>query len=187
MACARTIIRLTAIAAALVLLAACAERQPPVARSTTSDAASAWTVSAAGYGPVEIGMTPEEGSAALGRPLLALNAGQEDACAYVFPNGDADAAIAFMVAHGRIARVDVDTPGIATEAGAQVGDSEEKALALHSGAVVQPHKYGDPGDHYLVITAPDGAHALILETWDGKVSLIRAGRLPEAAYVERCS
>jgi hypothetical protein len=71
--------------------------------------------------------------------------------------------------------------------GAEVGDSEASAWALYPAAENQPHKCGDAGDLYLVIAAPDGAHVLILETWDGKVSHIRAGKLPEAEYVEGCS
>jgi hypothetical protein len=172
-----------------IALAACAGRQPP---ATPPDAAASapgapWTVSDQGYGPVRIGMTTEEASAAFGRPLLPLNPNEEAACSYVFPDGDVDAEIAFMVAYGRIARVDVDTAGIATDAGAEVGDTEASVLALYADAEVQPHKYGDADDHYLVIAAPDGAYALIFETWDGEISDIRAGKLPEAAYVEGCS
>jgi hypothetical protein len=187
MAYERSTIRVLTVAAVLALLAACAQHHQPVPTSKTPEAPSAWTISAAGYGPVGIGMTPAEASAALGRQLLALNAETEESCSYVFPGGDVDASFAFMTAYGRIARVDVDQPGIATDAGAEVGDSEAAALALYPTAEVQPHKYGDPQDHYLVIAAPDGAHALILETWDGKVSYIRAGKLPEAEYVEGCS
>ena len=87
----------------------------------------------------------------------------------------------------RIVRVDVDQPGIATETGVEVGDGEADALARYPQAEIQPHKYGDAGDHYLVVPSADGASALILETWDGKVSYIRAGKLPEAGYVEGCS
>jgi len=175
--------------AAAALLAACAGRQPPATEAKTPEveAVSAWTVSADGYGPAMIGMTPDEAGAALGRPLLPLNAGEEEACSYVFPDGDVDGEYAFMTAYGRIVRVDVDQPGIATEAGVQVGDSEADALARYPQAEVEPHKYGDAGDHYLVIPSATGSSALVLETWDGEVSYIRAGRLPEAAYVEGCS
>lgn len=174
------------LASAIVMLAGCTAHQPPTPRSDGA-VADAWTVSDQGYGPVKVGMTPEEASTVFGRPLFPLNAEEEEACSYVFPDADVDAEVAFMVAYGRIVRVDVDQPGIATAAGAQVGDSEESALALYPGAEVQPHKYGEVRDHYLVTTNPDGAHALILETWDGKVSYIRAGKLPETAYVEGCS
>ncbi len=184
MARASTLIVLP-IAAAVFLLGACADRPP--AESKAPETVSPWTVSADGYGPVKIGMTPEEASAALGRPLADLNAGEEESCSYVFPDGDVDAAYAFMTAYGRIVRVDVDLPGIATETGVEIGDSEADALARYPQAEVQPHKYGDAGDHYLVITSAEGTRALILETWDGEVSYIRAGKLPEAGYVEGCS
>lgn len=187
MARARILTALSIAAATTVLIAGCAERRPPATEDKMPETASPLTVSANGYGPATIGMTPEEASQALGRPLLPLNAEEDEACSYVFPDGDVDAAYAFMTAHGRIVRIDVDQPGLATDAGAEVGDSEADALARYPQAEVQPHKYGDAGDHYLVIPSADGTRALILETWDGEVSYIRAGRLPEAAYVEGCS
>jgi hypothetical protein len=142
-----------------------------------------------GYGDVKVGMTPQEASAALTRPLLPLNAGEEDEpCYYLFPDGDPDKPIAFMVSEGRIARVDVDQPRVTTAEGGEVGDSEQAVIDLHSARlVVSPHKYGGPNDHYLTARSPDGASALVYETRDGTITSFHAGKLPEAEYIEGCS
>ncbi len=185
MAVIETVARVALLGAALAL-AACTEAQPEPAGSPGAGA-GAWTVSEQGYGPVRVGMTPAEASRAFGKQLLPLNQGEDEACSYLFPDGDEDAEVAFMVTDGRIARVDIDQPGIATDAGAEIGDSEDSVMGLHPDAVVQPHKYGGPQDHYLVISAPAGDAALVYETSDGIVDYIRAGKLPEAEYVEGCS
>lgn len=184
--------QLLVIGAALAL-AACDPRQPQATDSAPAASSSqpaqsemAATVSAQGYGGVRVGMTPAEASAALGVPLTTANPGEEDEpCYYITPGGSFDGPVAFMVTEGTVARVDVDKPGVATAARAEVGDSEASVLALYPDAGVSPHKYGDEGDHYVEVREGDGA--LILETWDGKVQSIRAGRLPEARYIEGCS
>lgn len=178
--------------AALVLLAGCDGRMPqaqhePAAQSG-ADARQETAVGFQGYGPVQVGMTPAEAAAA---SALDLRPGTPDAaaelCYYLVPGGDFAADPAFMVSDGRIARVDVDQPGFATAEGATVGDSEARILELYPDAEVTPHKYGDPGDHYLTVRDATGSHAMVFETAEGVVRQIRAGRLPEAGWIEGCS
>jgi hypothetical protein len=174
-------------------LAACDSRTPQPA-TAAADAASSTspastpTAGPAGYGAITIGMTPPEANTAMALDLRAANPGEEtEPCYYVMPGGDFEADPAFMVSEGRIARVDVDKPGIATAEGAQVGDSEARIMELYRGAEVTPHKYGDEGDHYVTVLDADRGRALVFETWDGSVKMIRAGKLPEAEWIEGCS
>ena len=181
----------------LAALAACDSRQPqavggsaPAASESTQPAAPQGQPVAgfAGYGPITVGMTPDEANAAMALDLRILNPGEEgEPCYYLLPGGDFEADPAFMVSEGRIARVDINEPGIATAEGAQVGDPEARIMQLYPAAEVEPHKYGDEGDHYLTVYDAGRTHAIVFETWDGGVKQIRAGKLPEARYIEGCS
>jgi hypothetical protein len=178
---------------ALGLLAALAACAQPAARSGSVAPAGAVaptpTVTPLAYGDLPFGTTPQEGAKLLQRRLSPLNPGDEqEPCHYLFPEGDSNATFAFMVSDGRIARIDVSSPAVPTAEGARVGDPERQVLQLYSGrAEVQPHKYGGPNDHYLVVYDAARTHALVFETQDGKVTTYRAGKLPEAEYVEGCS
>ena len=101
---------------------------------------------------------------------------------------DGPPGVRVMVEGGRVARVDVDSGGVATALGARIGDAESRVQSLYAGRVaVTPHKYTD--GHYLVVTpsAPgDSAYRLIFETAAGRVTRYRAGRRPAVEYVEGC-
>ena len=51
---------------------------------------------------------------------------EERACFYVNPNGHP--AIGLMIINGRLARVDVDQPGVLTSTGIEVDDTENACL-----------------------------------------------------------
>lgn len=93
-----------------------------------------------------------------------------------------------LLTRGRIARVDVFEPGYTTVGGLGVGSSEAEVLAEYGSHVtVSPHEYGD--GHYLTVTSPDpalSAYRIVFETEEGRVTWVRAGRLPEVEYVEHC-
>lgn len=92
-----------------------------------------------------------------------------------------------MVERGRIVRVDVDTVGVRTAAGAGVGDTEDEIQRLYTGhVVVRPQKYVE--GHYLIVTPnpADTSHAIVFETSGGKVTRYRAGSRPQVEYVEGC-
>jgi hypothetical protein len=155
------------------------------AANAASQSPSDSTVTARGLGALRAGMTVAEASAAL-RGALALPAGADSAgCTYAVWRGG-PAGVRVMIEGGRVVRVDVDSAGIRTAAGAEVGDGEERVQRLYGGrAVVSPHKYEE--GHYLTVTDPtDSAFALVLETRDGKVTRYRAGRRPQVEYVEGC-
>ena len=147
----------------------------------------ALTVSPTGVGPVRIGVTLAELNATLGEQLHpAYDVNPE--CDYVDPAA-LPPGIALMVEQDTVVRIDVDTTGIPTAEGAQVGDTEQHILELYKGRVeVQPHKYTGPVGHYLVVKWPsDSLHLLIFETDGQKVLNYRAGVLPAVQYVEGCA
>ena len=140
-----------------------------------------WVVSETGIGPVRIGMTVAEAGQALQDVLVGVN--QASGCYFVRPSRGLS-GISFMVADGRIVRVDVENPSIATVTGARVGDSEERIKRLYPQVEIAPHKYTN--GHYLTVL-PGGNYRIIFETDGLKVTRYRAGRLPEVGWVEGCS
>ena len=144
-------------------------------------------VSAEGFGGVRVGMTVEEASNAHGSalsPAVSI-ADDERSCYYVFPRG-AVGPVSFMIVDGRVARVDIDHPGPVTEAGVGVGSAESEVQSAYAGRIkVSPHKYTGPEGHYL--TLEQGDFVIIFETNGTQVTSYRAGKLPEVAWVERCS
>jgi hypothetical protein len=142
-----------------------------------------------GIGSVKVGMTLKEASKAAGTTLVRGN-GYQDSCYYVTPKNKL-AGLSFMVTSAKIARVDVSQKStITTIKGGKIGDTEAKIKSLYPGKIkVEPHKYVS-GGHYLVFTPQDKAYKnyrLIFETDGKRVTLMRAGKLPEASYVEGCS
>ena len=94
-----------------------------------------------------------------------------------------------MVIDGKIARVDVygNSP-ITTVSGAKIGDSEDRIKSLYA-VRITPHEYVR-GGHYLTFIPNDRfdrQYRMVFETDGKRVKLIRAGRLPEAEYVEGCA
>jgi hypothetical protein len=190
-------IRLTSRHLVIVALVACS----PGARDT-SDTASAtadsardssvasdstppqWIVRADGIGPLKVGVSLAMASRALGEELRVTQAGCDHVNPTTMPDG-----ILLMVIDDTVARVEVDSAGILTVEGAQVGDSESRVLELYGArARIEPHKYTYPDGHYVVIAPPsDTLHRLIFETFKGRVTTYRAGRVPAVQLVEGCS
>jgi hypothetical protein len=142
-----------------------------------------------GIGSVKVGMTLKQASISAGTTLVRGN-GYDNSCYYVTPRNKA-ADVSFMVTSGRIARIDVSRKSpITTLSGAKIGDTEAKIKSLYPGKIkVEPHNYVS-GGHYLVFTPKDAEYKnyrLVFETDGKRVTLIRAGKLPEASYVEGCS
>jgi hypothetical protein len=149
--------------------------------------AEPWTIRVDGVGPVRFGMALADARAALGDSLIVAPPGGE--CGFTTPRG-APAGVRFMVEQGKIVRVDVDSAGVRTAAGVEVGMSEADVRGRYPvGLRVQPHKY-DPKGRYLVVqgTEPvDSARRLIFETDGQRVVRYRAGLTPAVEYVEGCA
>jgi len=145
-----------------------------------------WVVSPDGIGAIRVGMTADELRRAVGEvPVANLTAD----CSYVRP-ASAPPGVSVMLAHGQVARVDVDSAGVRSDAGVEVGDSAAKvAEAYSSRMTAMPHKYL-PGGHYLTVRSSSPADSLrrmVFETENGRVTRFRVGRVPEVEWVERCA
>lgn len=175
----RTQMRFMAALASLVVAAAV-----PAARGEETTGSR---VSTEGWGAIKIGMTPreatEKGGIALSEPGAIRNE-----CSYISPR-DPSLRIAFMLTRGRIVRIDVAKRGIRTTSGIRVGDTEASVRRRLSGRLrVQPHVYTN-GSYleFVPRDRQDRNRRVVFETTSGKVTYIRAGRLPEVRRIEGCS
>ncbi|MBL0171260.1 MAG: hypothetical protein IPP90_11105 [Gemmatimonadaceae bacterium] len=140
-----------------------------------------------GIGDLRAGMTLAQAArAAAGIRLIPGTDSTE--CSYLEWT-NAPAGVLVMFDEGTVARIDIDSVGVRTQAGAQVGDSEARIDSLYAGRVTTtPHKYED--GHYLTVTslrAADSLFRTVFETVGGKVTRFRVGRTPQVEYVEGCS
>jgi hypothetical protein len=141
-----------------------------------------------GIGPVRIGMTVSQAARAAGTRLVGDS--PNNTCYYVSPQKQRK-HIGFMVNGDRIARVDIYKGSqITTVKGAKIGDTEARIKSLYPGQIqVTPHKYV-PGGHYLTFIPKDRSdqkYRVVFETDGKRVTVFRAGKLPEVEYVEGCS
>ena len=137
-----------------------------------------------GIGPLRVGVTLAEVTRSLGEPLSVVN----EECDHVNPTRMPE-GILLMIIEDTLVRVQIDSAGVRTVEGAQVGDSESRILELYGArARIEPHKYTYPDGHYVVVTPPgDTLHRIIFETLKGRVTTYRSGRVPAVQYVEGCS
>ena len=141
-----------------------------------------------GIGNLEIGMSLDEASRALGYALVRTDEIYgSDSCYFVVPK-NGPRGLLFMIVDGRIARIDVEGDEVSTTRGVRVGDSELTAKLMYLWKLeVESHQYNDEG-HYMTYTSQgkNGDRYMVFET-DGKVvESFRAGRRPEVRYVEHC-
>jgi hypothetical protein len=177
---------------------------PAVSPSTTRAAQPSTTVPPArerltnesrlsldGVGPVDIGMTLEEASAAAGTPIRTRPSdpfGPECQFAYA----TAVPGVAFMVINGRIARVDAGEPGgdLRTVSGIGRGATEDEVKRTYPDRIrVEGHPYVPTG-RYLVYVPADAAlsHLSMIFETDGRVvTRFRAGLTNAVAQIEGCS
>ena len=152
---------------------------------TRRPASTAWVVTPDGIGAIRVGMTADELRRAVGD---VPGANPTADCSYVRPGG-APAGVSVMLARGQVARVDIDSAGVSSDAGVAVGDSAAKvAEAYATRMTATPHKYV-PGGQYLTVRSASPADSLrrmVFETENGRVTRFRAGRVPEVEWVERC-
>ena len=143
-----------------------------------------WIVRADGIGPLRVGVPLAAASRTLGETLRVTQAGCDHVNPTTMPEG-----ILLMVIDDTVARVQIDSAGIRTTEGAQVGDSESRVLELYGArARIEPHEYTYPEGHYVVVTPPgDTMHRIIFETFKGRVTKYRSGRVPAVQLVEGCS
>lgn len=143
-----------------------------------------WIVRADGIGALKVGVPLAVASRTLGEELRVTDEGCDHVNPTRMPEG-----ILLMVIEDTVERVQIDSAGIRTAEGAQVGDSESRVLELYgANARIEPHKYTYPDGHYVVVTPPgDTLHRIVFETFKGRVTKYRAGRVPAVQLVEGCS
>jgi hypothetical protein len=145
-----------------------------------------------GLGPVRIGMSLTEASAAAG-VAIRLHPGESGGldCAYARAEGLDE--MAFMVVGGKIVRIDVGILGtdrVRTLSGIGKGSTETEVMKTYSGQIrVEPHHYVE-GAHNLVYVPNDAAsrpYSMIFEAVDGRVTTFRSGLADEVSWMEGCS
>jgi len=153
------------------------------ARDTVSDLA----LSEEGLGQLQIGMTLAE---AVNMGLVNERPDMKSACDFVFPAVGAGIpfGVNVMVVKGKIARIDVDTGTVTTEDGVKIGDTEDRVKSVYGDELqIQPHKYIE-GGHYMTVKGDSASagKAIVFETDGKRVTMFRAGRIPEVEWVEGC-
>jgi hypothetical protein len=143
-------------------------------------------VSVNGIGTIRIGMSVGQARSASALELVPeAPSPRERDCYYVQPRSGLR-NIRFMVADGKISRIDISNPNIRTLSGARIGMTETEIRRLYPGDVaVTPHKY-DPAGHYLTLY-PRSPRQVVFETDGRTVTNYRVGKVPEVGYVEGCS
>lgn len=144
-----------------------------------------WVVRPQSVGPVKIGMTIAQINAALREKFSFPGEKDERGCFYVSPSQHPD--VAFMIENGRLVRIDVAKPGVATPEGVQVGDSEARAKSVYGNKLkIEPHAYNGPEGHYLTVRSNDGRYGTRFETDGGKIQSYYAGLFSAVQYIEGC-
>jgi len=161
-----------------------------------SRAFAAETLTPTKLGTVSVGMTVAEAEAALGTKLTVETMDDEPgACGYARRGDGADPGISYMVGGGAINRIDVDgtdpshaPPDVRTEAGIGIGATEGQIKRAYAAAAVESaHPYTEgPDSHYYKVSSPDGEHAIVFETYNGKVNTFRAGLSQAVDFIEGC-
>ena len=147
-----------------------------------------------GIGPVTVGMTLDEASAAAGMPLRIVPNSDRvgtGGCAYARPEGG-PTGLSFMVLNGRIARIDVGgNSAIRTLSGIGPGSTEAEVHATYPGRIsAQPNPYsGHRGGRDLLYQPDDGSRhlGLLFQTDGGRVGSFRSGLHGAVMAPEGCA
>jgi hypothetical protein len=175
--------------------AAATTPETTVAAATPTTVAERLTASSPlhleGVGPVRIGMTLAEASAAAGVPVRLQDMPPGPECRYAYPDGAPGLGrdVAFMVLQGRIARVDVGAT-VRTVSGIGIGATEAEVQATYPGRIrVEPHEYVRGGSYLVYVPADPALRDLSMpfETENGRVQRLRSGLAGPVAFPEGCS
>jgi hypothetical protein len=199
------------VAAAALLISACGggDSSAPDARGNdraaapaTSDlvkaAQDAQILSPKGWGPIRIGMTKAQVTAALGPDANphAVGGPEPDLCDEYRPERAPD-GMRVMIEGGRLARITLSRgAALRTTHGVSIGDAAEEVLAAGgTAAIVEPHKNAPASARSIIIwdgprragyvDNPDTRGFRFETGEDGRVTQIHAGG-PSIQYVEGC-
>jgi len=201
---------LSATTALALLLSACGQPEvtepatapePPAIAAPIAPAPGANALTAAGFGPLRIGMTRAEVATALGEDSdpAAVGGVEPESCDQWRPVR-APEGLLVMIQDGVLTRISIASPStLKTDRGFGVGDTAAAIKAAYGPlAVSQPHKYSPaPAEDIFVWTAggPASADAYVEDAaargvryeidGGGKVRIIHAGG-PAIQLVEGC-
>lgn len=180
-------------------LAACQQPAAPAPAApvaTPTPPVDAHAVTAEGWGPLRIGMTRTEITAALGPDSDPDAVGGADpaACDQFRPQR-APEGMLLMIEEGRLSRISLIRPStLKTDHGFGLGDGAAAIKAAYgAAAVATPHKYEAAPAEYITAWSrppsevPGTERGIVYEIGgDGTVNAIHAGG-PSIEYVEGCS
>ncbi len=200
---------LAPLAALAIALAACSGETPapadtttaaPAADATPSPATTEPTLTSTGWGPLKIGMTLAEVTAAAGPDSNPDDVGgpEPEYCDQFRP-ANAPEGLLVMIEQGKLTRISlIELSPLKTDKGLGIGDTAAAVKAAY-GAAAQtgPHKYQDPPAEYITIwdsgpraepyVQDEAARGLVYEIdGTGKVGAIHAGG-PSIQLVEGCA
>ena len=139
-----------------------------------------------GIGPIRVGMTVDQASAAAGVPIR-VGDDEFGNCRYAWV--PAFEGLDIFVIDGRIARVGVGDGPIRTVSGIGIGATEAEVHRVYGSRItVERHIYAPTG-HYLVYTAADPSlqqFSLLFETDGRVVTTFRSGLKGAVARPEGC-
>ena len=143
-------------------------------------------VGANGFGAVRFGMNRADAEKAAGSVLEAPGA-DSNACYVAHRSGQPE--IAYMFDDGKLARIDVRTPGVLAEGGGRVGMQADEIRTLYAGHLSEQPAKSDPTARLLKIGGDKpGTGGLIFEVdGAGTVTRYRAGLPPTLDSAEGCS
>ena len=146
------------------------------------------TISTVGLDEVHFGMTLDEAQEAAGAALVTEGP-REPSCFLAAP-AEGPAGVSFLFADGRVERVDIAAPPIATRSGAKVGSTEAQITELYGDQIeVQARADGQPGNNLVFVPRDeaDQDFRLIFTTDGTTVTSYRAGRVPQVLAPTGCS
>ena len=172
---------------------------PPTTTTTAPGLSDQSRLRFDGIGPIKVGMSLDQASAAVGKPVTFNPNYMLDRCAYAVVR-DGPAGLLFMVLRAgetdpwRIVRVDVDDDSrIATLSGIRIGATEAEVKRTYSGPddsgtlAVEQHHYHETG-HYITYDVDGPTGLLMLFETDGvTVTRFRSGQQEPVRYVEGCA
>ncbi|MGI8807001.1 MAG: hypothetical protein ACR2KK_04010 [Acidimicrobiales bacterium] len=147
-----------------------------------------------GIGPIVVGMTLDEASAAHGKPVAfdprtVAAPGWKRGCAHAIAEGGPE-GLRFMVVDGRIVRIEAQRGPVATPEGMTTGSPVPDVLAAYAGRIrVELHPYSRTGGQYLIVdeTLSGTPMSILFETDGSRVTQFRSGLTGAVMAPEGCS